>query len=103
MSISILIFFLLTNIWKSVHLWRNIVNRYFHFDRNIQTGTSSIVQNLVFNVSYGQFNPNVTIYLLPPTSSPYIFPCFTSITCHKQVDSKATHVRVADLYFVNRL
>ena len=44
MRISILIF-LLTIIQKSVHLWRDIVNPYFLSDRNIQIGTSSIVQN----------------------------------------------------------
>ena len=30
--------------------------------------TSSIVQYNIFNVSYGQFNPNVTTDLLPPNS-----------------------------------
>ena len=38
-------FILLTITRKSVHLWRDIVNRYFLSDRNIQTVTSSIVQN----------------------------------------------------------
>ena len=32
-------------IWQSVHLWRDIVNPYFLSDWNIQTVTSSIVQD----------------------------------------------------------